>query len=428
MPPRRNPPPSLPPSPPPPPDVVIDGSLGEGGGQIVRLSLSLSAILSRSVLVTNIRSGRASPGLQAQHVAAAELVSAVANAPLSDARPGATQTLQGVPRDRDELPVLPVQTAANTAAATALMLQAGLPAALRFLPGGGEHPMLALLGGTTALFAPPSDYVRRVLVPNLRQFGVDMKYDVVKDGFYPRGGGSVAVSVDKAACEAVEGKEGYCTLNACELTQQGAVLALQGDLLVCGHEYVAAGVVEAMLHAATERVRLVVRGEEAAAPFRRKHINVTDVSRDNTSGKCLCLTLYARTSRGTVLGASALWSEKEAGKHPEWGKAPRGRRTYKEKVKFWRATAAAAAGEAVKELCEALQSEAAVDAHMADQLIVFMAMAKGTSRLKVPKPTMHLQSVVQVCQAFGVDVKFEGDTEADSCVVVCEGNGVELVR
>lgn len=317
---------------------------------------------------------------------------------------------------------LPVQSAANTAAATALMMQAGLPAALRFLPGGGEGPMLALRGGTTALFAPPSDYVRRVLVPNLRQFGVDMKYDVLKDGFYPRGGGSVAVSVDKVACAAVEGKEGYCTLNACELTHQGTVLALQGDLLVCGHEYVAAGVVEAMLHAATEGVRLV------AAPFRRRHITVREVSRDNTSGKCLCLTLYARTSRGTVLGATALWSEKEAGKHPEWGKMSRGTRTYKDKVKFWRTTAAAAAGEAVKELCEALQSEAAVDKHMADQLVVFMAMAKGTSRLKVPKPTMHLQSVVQVCQEFGLDVKFEGDTEADSCVVVCEGKGVELVR
>ncbi|CDF38671.1 unnamed protein product [Chondrus crispus] len=351
------------------PDLVIDGSSGEGGGQVLRLSLSLAAILSRHVRVTDIRGNRLVPGLQAQHVAAVNLVADVSNASLVDACEGSQAIELLTPRPRTDPAHLPFLAAVSTAGATALVLQAALPPALKFLPGGSTVAM-RLTGGTTAMYAPPSDYVQKVLVPNLRLFGVDLRFDVVKHGFFPRGGGQIDVSFDKKGCQAVEGKDAVCVLNPIELTEKGTLLSIEGELVVSGYDYVVSGVVEEMALAAVKEITSQLGYVKVTAPFRRRHITIKEVSKTSTSGKCLCLTLFARFSNGSVMGSNVLWSEQQAAQRKDWAMLKKSRRmTYKDKLRFWRESVSSAATEAAKRLCDTIGTEAAVDEYMADQLV-----------------------------------------------------------
>lgn len=409
------------------PDLIIDGSRGEGGGQVLRLALSLSAVLSRHIRVCNIRRSRPVPGLQAQHVAAAQLVAEISNATLLDAHKGSQAIDHCTPRPREKAASLPLCASVSTAGATSLVLQAALPPALKFLQGG-QGVALKLGGGTTAMHAPPSDYVQKVFVPNIRLFGVDAIFNVQKDGFYPRGGGSVDIGFDKAGCQRVEGKEDRCILNPIDLAKRGSMLSIEGELLVSGYDYVVSGVVDDMALAAVQEITTQLGCQNDTAPFRRRHINVREVSQTNTSGKCLSLTLYARFSNGSVVGSSTLWSEQEAAKRTDWVVLKKGRRVrHKEKVKFWRESVSCAAREAATRLCQTINTKAAVDEFMADQLIVFMTMAKGTSKLAVHTVTPHLKGVLSICEMFGVDIKVEEHSQ-NHFEIQCEGTGIELVR
>jgi len=163
--------------------VEIDGSVMEGGGQILRMSVGLSALLKRPIRIHGIRAGRSSPGLKAQHLTGINLVREITGGKLTGGSFGST-----------EISFLPSTLKAGnysadtkSAGAVCLLAQVALPCAI-FSPG---EVCLQLCGGTNADMAPQIDEFTEIFLPNVSKFGFSFEFEVVKKGFFPKGGGHV---------------------------------------------------------------------------------------------------------------------------------------------------------------------------------------------------------------------------------------------
>lgn len=414
-----------------PADVTIDGSQAEGGGQILRISLAIAAVLERSVCVKNIRKGRSVPGLSAQHLAGAQLVAKIASASLEGdvMRSTSLQLTESRGCEAD----LPLKSSVSTAGATSLVLQAALPVALKFLPGLNLHEeniSMELGGGTSVLNAPTSDYVKYVFAPNIRHFGVELKCEVVRHGFFPKGGGVCRLTIDKSNCLRADAENGKaaCLLRPCSLETRGTITSIKGSLVVRGKDYVNAAVVDVMVHEAVQVIRKFTRSQEGYPDFREEDIEVRQLAESEADDNCIVLTLFASSSNQTVLGSSTIWSSAAAGKFSKDNNTKKDRmgNRREEKYERWRQTAAKGGHQAAHELCETLQDMTVVDPHMADQLCILMAMANGRSRFLVPKPTSHLETAVQVLRQFGIDISLERVPGTNNHFLSCEGMGSPL--
>jgi RNA 3'-terminal phosphate cyclase (ATP) len=168
--------------------LEIDGSMGEGGGQILRTALSLSLHLQRPFRLVNIRLHRGKPGLQRQHLAAVQAAAAIGRAEVAGAELGATE-LQFIPR---ELVAGEYRFDIGSAGSTTLLLQALLlPLALARAPS-----RLQLVGGTHNPMAPTFEFLQQAYLPLLRRMGAEVELELVRPGFYPCGGGELVVRID----------------------------------------------------------------------------------------------------------------------------------------------------------------------------------------------------------------------------------------
>lgn len=171
--------------------LTIDGSHGEGGGQILRSSLALSLATGRPFRVVKIRAGRAKPGLLRQHLTAVKAAAEVSGADVTGAALGS--------RELTFLPG-PVRAGSYTfpigsAGSTLLVVQALLPA---LLVGDGTYT-ITIEGGTHNPSAPTFDYFVRVLAPILRRLGARLTARLDRPGFYPAGGGRMHLVVEADA-------------------------------------------------------------------------------------------------------------------------------------------------------------------------------------------------------------------------------------
>ncbi len=169
------------------PVVTIDGAAGEGGGQILRTSLALSLVTGRAFRITNIRAGRAKPGLLRQHLTAVRAAVEISDAACDGAEIGAGELVfrPGVVRAGD------YRFAVGTAGSTTLVLQTILPALA--LAAGPSR--LTLEGGTHNPLAPPFDFLARTFLPVFHRFGPRVEATLMRAGFYPAGGGQIEVDV-----------------------------------------------------------------------------------------------------------------------------------------------------------------------------------------------------------------------------------------
>jgi len=161
--------------------LTIDGSNGEGGGQILRTSLSLAMITGQSVCIKNIRAARSNPGLQHQHLAAVNAAITVSDA-----------TADGNHLGSRELIFSPqcikpgeYHFAVGTAGSCMLVLQTVLPALML----SDQSSTITLEGGTHNPFAPPFDFLEQCFAPLLKRIGPTLELDSVRAGFFPAGGG-----------------------------------------------------------------------------------------------------------------------------------------------------------------------------------------------------------------------------------------------
>lgn len=167
--------------------ITIDGSLGEGGGQVLRTALSLAMITGEPLTITKIRAGRRKPGLMRQHLTAVRAAAEVCGADIAgdetgstelEFRPGAVK--HGVYR-----------FAVGTAGSATLVLQTVLPA----LMAREGQSNLTLEGGTHNPLAPPYDFLERAFLPLLEKMGVKTASRLYRHGFYPAGGGRFTLDV-----------------------------------------------------------------------------------------------------------------------------------------------------------------------------------------------------------------------------------------
>ncbi|HEY0883453.1 MAG TPA: RNA 3'-terminal phosphate cyclase, partial [Archangium sp.] len=184
--------------------LLIDGSAGEGGGQVLRTALGLSLVTGKAFRIVRIRGGREKPGLLRQHLTCVQAAARLGDAETSGAELG-SQELVFQPR---RLRAGDFTFAIGTAGSTTLVLQAVLPALLR-APGPVS---LAIEGGTHNGLAPPFEFLARSLVPLLTRLGAKLDVSLVRPGFEPAGGGRLEVRVTPSP------------LGTLELLSRGALL------------------------------------------------------------------------------------------------------------------------------------------------------------------------------------------------------------
>lgn len=176
--------------------ITIDGSKGEGGGQVLRYAAALSLLTGEPFTIQNIRGGRAKPGLMRQHVTALEAASAIGGAECSGLTVGASElTFRPGSVTTGEY-----HFAVGTAGSTGLVLQTVLvPLMLADAPS-----KLVIEGGTHAMAAPPFEFLQKTLLPVLERMGPQISITLERHGFYPRGGGRIVVDIDPAPLRPIE--------------------------------------------------------------------------------------------------------------------------------------------------------------------------------------------------------------------------------
>lgn len=316
--------------------LTIDGAAGEGGGQILRTSLSLSLATRRPVRIRNIRANRSKPGLLRQHLAAVRAIEAL-GAQVSGAELGAS-----------EVTVQPGQVAAGehrfavgSAGSACLVLQTVLPPLL--LAQGPSR--LSLEGGTHNPFAPPFDFIDRVFLPVINRMGPCVRARLDRVGFYPVGGGEMIVEIDPTT-----------KLEGLQLSTRGVV----------------------------ERVRSTALFSSLPVRIAQRELEV--VRRRLALGDSDLLIQEDKTSRGPG-NALIVEAEYEGGREISVGFAERGVKA--EKV----------AGRAVSEMERFLAADVPVGTRLADQLMVPFALA-GSAQFRTLPLTQHSRTNLEIIGRF----------------------------
>ena len=193
--------------------TTVDGSFGEGGGQILRTSLALSLVTGKPFRIHNIRSARKKPGLMRQHLTAVHAAVAVGNAAAMGTGIG-SQDLEFAPTT---INAGEHHFAVGTAGSAILVLQTVLPALVI-----AEKPsQLTLEGGTHNPFAPPFDFLERVYLPLINRMGPTVTAMLERPGFYPAGGGRFTVTIEPVK-----------TLQPIDLLERGKIVSRKAKALV----------------------------------------------------------------------------------------------------------------------------------------------------------------------------------------------------
>ncbi|MFQ6059433.1 MAG: RNA 3'-terminal phosphate cyclase [Anaerolineae bacterium] len=335
--------------------MTIDGSYGEGGGQVLRTSLALSALLAQPVRIENIRAGRRNPGLQAQHLTGVQATAQVCQAKLEGAELR-SQTLTFVPQSPPRTGKYAFDVAqarkGGSAGATSLVFQT-LLLPLAFAPGTSR---LTIQGGTHVAWSPPFHYLERVYLPTLARMGIEAEVSIERWGWYPIGGGVV-----KARVKGTEGTKGLVGIN---LTERGELIRLSGISALSN-----------LPRHIVERQKRRAEGILRAEGF-DPEIEIVDAP---ARGQGTCVFLVAEYENA-LAGFTALGA--------------RGKRA--EKV----------AEEACHDFLAYHRSGACLDMHLADQLILPLALARGPSAFTTCRITQHLLTNIWVVEQF-LDVRFE---------------------
>ncbi|KAH7927727.1 RNA 3'-terminal phosphate cyclase, partial [Leucogyrophana mollusca] len=360
--------------------VRIDGSFCEGGGQLIRNAVTLSALLSRPITIDNVRSNRRPPGLRKQHESGIKLTAEICSADTTGVLIGSTNV--NFTPTRIQLPKT-LTADPGTAASTTLLLQVALPCLL-FSAHTASPSVLTLRGGTNATQAPQIDYTQHIFLPFLqRHFGLDIFLGVKKRGYFPKGGGSVYCSIPS-----ITGP-----LPPVTLTERGSVVAVRGTARVGGLPVILANEMRA-----AARAKLISCGLSA-------EMIAIDAFREKPGDACGSgggIVLWAETENGCILGGTSVSSK---GKDPQ-----------------------EVGEEAAAELLANLQHGQCVDEYLQDQIIMFLALAKGKSTVKAGPLTDHTKTAIHIAQQmtgakFQVTETSTGSGVISTCTITCHGIG-----
>ncbi len=330
--------------------IVIDGSHGEGGGQVLRTSLCLSALLGEPIRIENIRVKRPNPGLQAQHLTGVRALARACRAEAKGAKLGSptlTFTPRSSPRSGEYSWDVADARKGGSAGATGLVFQALLVPL--FLAGGNSR--LFLRGGTHVAWSPPFHYLKMVYLPTLSRMGFRAQVDIERWGWYPIGGGLMTAQITGMG-HPLSGASGL------ELTERGRLKRLHG---ISALSNLPRHIAERQKRHAEKMLR-----REGLDP----QIEMVDAPSKGRGSALFLLAEFENVRAGfTGLGRKGKPAEKVA-------------------------------EEACSEFLRYDESGAALDQHLADQLILPMALAEGGSSFTTCRITQHLLTNIWVVERF----------------------------
>jgi RNA 3'-terminal phosphate cyclase (ATP) len=317
--------------------IEIDGSYGEGGGQILRTSLALSLVTGKSFHIADIRSARSKPGLQQQHLTAVKAAAALGQA-----------TLEGAALRSTELWFHPGQVqpgehafAVGTAGSAILVLQTVLPALLML----DKPSSVTVEGGTHNPFAPPYDFLEKTFLPLLREMGFKVSAKLQQHGFYPAGGGKVVVDVQPAE-----------EMKRFELLERGEIRLHRARAVIA----------RLPRHIAERELRVIAK----ELGWEEKFLEVEEITKSRGPGNAVLVEIASRKITEVFAAFGELGVKAEA-----------------------------IADQVVRETRKYLKSEAPVGEHLADQLIIPLALARGGAYRTMPL-TAHTTTNIDVVKKF----------------------------
>jgi RNA 3'-phosphate cyclase len=330
--------------------LEIDGSFGEGGGQILRSSLALAAVLGKEIRIFNIRAGRSEPGLKSQHLTGAKAVAALCNASYQGLEIGSSEFLfrPGSIEKGD------FRFDVGTAGSITLVLQALMP----LLPFASGKITLEVRGGTDVKWSPPIDYLSLVTLPLLEKMGVKVSLEIVKRGHYPKGGGIVRIgSVPSSYLKPIVGlKDG----------KVNSIVGVSHSVKLPAH------VAERQATGATHLI------EEKG--LHSPEIEIQSMENSSHLSPGSGIVLAARLENSSIVGGDCLG---ERGRPAE---------------EVGRSAAMTLLGE--------IETGSLLDRHMGDMIIPYIALAEGVSDLSVSRITQHTLTNIKVAEAV-TEVQFD---------------------
>ncbi|MBW4618838.1 MAG: RNA 3'-terminal phosphate cyclase [Cyanosarcina radialis HA8281-LM2] len=342
--------------------IYLDGSYGEGGGQVLRTSLSLAAITGQPLTIDNIRAGRKKSGLAAQHLTAVQAAATICQAKVYGDRLG-SRFLEFTPGGATQAGNYTFDVSAarvgGSAGAAMLVLQTVLlPLAL----AGGDSQVI-LRGGTHVPFSPPTTYIDRVYLPMLKRMGVQAEVKLNAWGWYPQGGGEVELHV-----------KGDSRLQGIDLLERGTLQQVGGLAIV---------------------TKLPAQISQRMANRAEKLLQERDLKS----------SIQAQRESGIGAGAGIFLTAEY--QHSWAGFSALGKLGL---------PAEEVAEIACREFFDFDRSGAPVDVHLADQLLLPAALATSSSQYRVAEISSHLTTNAWVIEQFGL-AKIDID-EADLEVAI----------
>jgi len=341
--------------------IKIDGSYGEGGGQIVRTALALSTALQVPVKVENIRQGREQPGLKAQHLACIKALQQLCNAKVDGDKLGSDFILYAPGKIKSRK----VEVDIGTAGSITLLLQSLLVPCFF----ANHSVTLKIKGGTSGKWQMPFDYFENVFIPHLRNYA-DINVKLNKRGYYPKGGGDVEIKI-----KPIFTLDNRNDAKDANFVERGVLVHIKG----ISHA-------SKMLQDANVAER---QANAAKSTLLELEVNIdirTEYCDTLSPGSGITLwAVYSKDMEPTVLSPCILGADLigEKGKPAE-------------KV----------GSEAANNLIDEINSKAHVDEHLADNLIPFLAMFGGS--MNVSKISKHTLSNIYAAEQFLGDAgKFE---------------------
>ncbi|KXA99659.1 hypothetical protein AKJ48_02590 [candidate division MSBL1 archaeon SCGC-AAA261O19] len=336
--------------------IKIDGSIGEGGGSIVRLSTALATVTQEPVEVYNIRAKRDNPGLRPQHLEGLKALAKLCNGKLEGGEIGSTK----ITLNPNQVQGKKIGVRIKTAGSIGLVLQSLMIPA----PLADSEVKIEFEGGATdTFFAPPIDYLNNVTLPTLRKMGYQGEVEQIRRGHYPKGGGIVRSQIQPLK-----------KLKSLKLTEPGKIKSVQG----ISHCVKLPGRIAEKQASSAKRI-LSKAGYDAEI-----EVETYKKSEDPHLSPGTGIVLWAETENEVILGSSALGKK---------GKPA-------EKV----------GREAAENLVKQLETGCAVDQHLTDQLIPYLALAEGESEITSAELTSHtLTNIELVKQILGTEFEVDGE-------------------
>ena len=341
--------------------ISVDGGAKSGSGTIVRYSVALASLLGQEIRIQNIRAKRDKPGLRAQHLKVIQACREMCCGVVSSPEVGSKE-ITYIPQERFRGGEYSWDI--GTAGSTTMMAQTLVPLACF-----AEKPSkFKLEGGLFQDFAPSAYHMKFVLLPLLKQMGIEIKLDIIRPGYVPRGAGVIEIEV-----EPVE------KLKPLILTEQGDILNTKGIAL------------SSHLRERKVSYRMAKECQKVLSSYGYE-AEIQEIYEESSLQEGAALAIYAETNSGSRIGSD------------------RAGRPGRNSESIGRYVA--------QSFTEDVKTGAAVDRYMADQLIIYAGLAEGISRYTVPRITEHVETNLWLIEKFlGAKTKISGN------LVEIEGSG-----